>query len=195
VAQKPSGPVTRFRFVRPSTTRSVGLLWAKSVLNAFVFFAVFLVALPWLAGSIVERCLPVPALPARVLGVVLFAGGLVLWGTCLDVFSRRGRGTPFPLDAPARLVTTGPYAYLRNPIMAGELAAIWGEAFYFRRLGLFVYAALLTAAAHLLVILVEEPELRQRFGEDYRAYCARVPRWLPRLQLGGRSLMNPRPQK
>ena len=80
------------------------------------------------------------------------------------MFSRRGRGTPFPLDAPRHLATEGPFARLRNPIMAAELVVIWGVAFYFGSLGVLVYAAAMTALAHWLVLRVEEPELRSRFG-------------------------------
>jgi protein-S-isoprenylcysteine O-methyltransferase Ste14 len=104
-----------------------------------------------------------------------------VWLWCLDVFSRRGRGTPFPLDAPSKLVTTGPFAIVRNPIMVAEVAVIWAEALYFSSVGILLYAGLVTVASHLLVLRVEEPELRQRFGADYEDYCRRVPRWLPRL--------------
>jgi protein-S-isoprenylcysteine O-methyltransferase Ste14 len=63
--------------------------------------------------------------------------------------------------------------------MAAELAFIWGEALYFGSFGILAYAAAVTLAAHLLVTRVEEPELRERFGEQFEAYCRRVPRWLP----------------
>jgi len=55
----------------------------------------------------------------------------------------------------------------------------WGEALYFGTVGILAYAVTVTVAAHLLVVLVEEPELRQRFGEQFDTYCRRVPRWLP----------------
>lgn len=84
------------------------------------------------------------------------------------------------MDSPSRLVTSGPFAVVRNPIMAGEILVIWAEALYFAVLGIFAYAAILTVAAHLLVVYIEEPELRERFGGQYAAYCKRVPRWFPR---------------
>ncbi len=58
---------------------------------------------------------------------------------------------------------------------------IWSEALYFASAGLVAYAVLVTAAAHWVVVRVEEPELRKRFGERYEAYCRNVPRCLPRL--------------
>lgn len=168
------------RGIRPSTTQSTVALYAKSLLNAVAFFCIFMVASPWVAHRFAPLPLPLPNALRLVFGVTLFAAGAAVWLACLDVFSRRGRGTPFPLDAPSRLVTTGPFAAVRNPIMAAELAVIWGEAAYFSSLGLWCYAALATVAAHILVVHVEEPELRERFGEEFHAYARRVPRWLPR---------------
>ena len=167
------------RGIRPSTTQSTVALWAKSLLNAALFFAVFMVALPWLVHSVLPTRVPLPYWFRAVAGATLFAGGVIVWIRCLDLFSRQGHGTPFALDAPRRLVTTGPFAVVRNPIMAAELAVIWGEAVYLGALGVFIYAAAATVAGHLVVTLVEEPDLRERFGTEYEAYCRRVPRWIP----------------
>lgn len=168
------------RGIRPSTTQSTTALWAKSLLNAALFFGLFMVALPLLASRLVPALLPLPVVLRSVGGGVLFIGGIGLWAVCLDHFSRRGRGTPFPLDAPRELVVTGPFAVIRNPIMAGELAVIWGEALYFGVLGIVLYALLASLAGYLVVTRVEEPELSERFGAEYEAYRRRVPRWLPR---------------
>lgn len=175
------------RAIRPSRTSSTGALFAKSLLNAALFFAIFMVALPCLAHRLLPLPLPLPAFLRTTIALFVCAGGLAVWGHCLCLFSREGRGTPFPLDAPSRLVTTGPFALTRNPIMAAEIAVIWGEALYFASLGLLLYAAAIAAAAHVLVVRVEEPELRERFGETYESYRDRVPRWLP-----GRRLTPPR---
>jgi protein-S-isoprenylcysteine O-methyltransferase Ste14 len=174
-------PARRFP-IRPSTTRSTAALWGKSLLNALLFFALFMVALPWAAHQLLPTSLPSPGGVRLGAGGVLFVAGLAVWILCLDVFSRRGRGTPMPMDAPSQLVSSGPFGVVRNPIMAAELAVIWAEVIYFASLGIFVYAATISLAAHLLVIYVEEPELRQRFGAAYEAYCRDVPRWLPRLR-------------
>ena len=167
--------------VRPSTTESTVALLAKSALQAMLGFAIFVIVLPWLANWLPPSRVPLPFWPRAVVGGGLFVGGMAVWAVCLDVFSRRGRGTPFPLDAPRHLVTTGLFAVVRNPIVVGEQAVIWGEALYLSSLGVLLYATLATLGSCCIVVYAEEPELRERFGEQYEAYCRRVPRWLPRL--------------
>lgn len=166
---------------RPSTTESTVALWAKSLLNAVLFFAVFMVALPWIPHHLLPWTLPVPPWLRTWGGGALFASGVVGWIVCLDAFSRRGRGTPAPIDAPRHLVVDGLHGVIRNPIIASELLVVWGEALWFSSVGFVAYALLLTRYAHWVVVRVEEPELRERFGADYEAYCQRVPRWIPGL--------------
>jgi protein-S-isoprenylcysteine O-methyltransferase Ste14 len=170
------------RRIRPSTSRSTAALWAKSLLNALLFFAVFMVALPWLAHRLLPAPLPLPAALGRWLGGAAALAGASAWILCLDAFSRRGRGTPLPLDAPRKLVTTGLFGLIRNPIMVAELLVMWGIALHLASWGAALYALLMCVAAHWAVVHVEEPELRARFGESYGEYCRRVPRWLPRLR-------------
>jgi protein-S-isoprenylcysteine O-methyltransferase Ste14 len=169
------------RFIRPSTTTNTLSLWTKSVLNALAFFALFLALLPWLAHRALPVALPLGGAVSRIAAGALCAAAVVVWAWCLAVFSQHGRGTPFPLDAPRYLVTRGPYGIVRNPIMAAEIAIAWGEALYVGSLGVLLYAVLLTVSGHVVVVKVEEPELRARIGEAYERYCTQVPRWFPRL--------------
>ncbi len=166
---------------RPSSTESTIALWAKSLLGASVFFGVFMVALPWISQHLFPAKLPLPPLLRTWGGGTLFVLGMGAWIACLDAFSRRGRGTPAPTDAPRYLVVDGLYGVIRNPIIAAELMVIWGEAMWFSSLGFIGYAVLMTLYAQWVVVRVEEPELRKRFGEAYGSYCQRVPRWIPRL--------------
>ena len=170
--------------IRPSTTHGTAALWAKSAFNALWFFAVFMAALPAVAAWAWPGQLPLPGLPRRLVAAVLGTGGLALWISCLDHFARRGRGTPFPLDAPRQLVTSGPFGWSRNPIIVGELAVVWAVALWTATAGIAAYALLVTIAAPVVVTRIEEPELRERFGAAYDDYCRRVPRWLPRRPRG-----------
>jgi len=170
------------RATRPSTTRSIAALWAKSLLNAVLFFAIFMVALPALAHHLLPIELPLPRSPRVWLSGALALAGITAWIACLDTFSRHGRGTPLPADAPRQLVTTGLFRRIRNPIMAAELLVIWAIALYLASLGAVLYAVAMSIGAHAAVVYIEEPELRKRFGPSYEAYCRSVPRWLPSLE-------------
>jgi len=172
------------RGIRASSTHSTVALWSKSLLNALLFFAIFMLALPWGAHRILPAIVPVAQAARTAIALVLSLAGIATWLFGLDAFSRRGRGTPLALDAPRLLVTDGPFARSRNPIMLGELVVIWSVALHLGSVGVFLYAGLVTALAHWLVIHVEEPELRRRFGASYSAYCERVPRWLGRSETG-----------
>ena len=52
--------------IRPSTTRSTGSLYGKSLLNAVLFFAIFMLALPWLAHQFLPHTLPIPSVLGQV---------------------------------------------------------------------------------------------------------------------------------
>ncbi len=170
------------KIIRPSSTQSTAALWAKSLLNAVIFFSLFMVALPWAAHQLLTVAVPIPPGFRLWLAGFFFFVGVIAWAACLDNFSRHGRGTPLPADAPRLLVTGGLFSMVRNPIMAAEVLVIWGEALYVASLGIVLYAIAITVGAHLLVRHVEEPELRKRFGESYVDYCRRVPRWFPKLR-------------
>lgn len=167
--------------IRPSTTRTTRALWAKSLLNAVLFFAVFMVALPWLSDRLLPRPLFIPGFIRTWLAGSCFAVGVGVWVACLDTFSRHGRGTPLPMDAPRKLVTRGPFSVIRNPIMAAEVLVIWAEALYLSSVGVLLYALVVTMGAHAAVRYIEEPELLKRFGASYEEYCRLVPRWVPRI--------------
>lgn len=169
------------RAIRPSRTQSTAALWAKSLLNAVLFFGVFMVALPALAHRLLPAALPLPVSLRSWGAGVLALGGLAAWIACLDTFSRKGRGTPLPADAPRKLVTTGLFRFTRNPIMAAEIAVIWAVALHLGSAGAVLYAAAISIGAHVAIVYVEEPELRRRFSPAYEEYCRTVPRWLPRL--------------
>ena len=171
--------------IRPSTTRTTRALWAKSLLNALLFFAVFMVALPWVSHRLLPSPLFVPAFFRTWMAGACLVVGVGVWIACLDAFSRHGRGTPLPMDAPRELVTRGPFSVIRNPIMAAEVLVIWAAALYLSSVGVLLYALAVTIGAHAAVRYVEEPELRKRFGANYEEYCRLVPRWVPRIARRG----------
>ena len=116
-----------------------------------------------------------------LLSTLLFILGAAIYLWCLWDFATFGRGTPAPIDAPKKLVVRGLYQYSRNPMYVGVLILILAWAASFKAIILLVYMLIVGLAFHTCVILYEEPHLSKLFAESYFNYCARVPRWLPRL--------------
>jgi len=120
--------------------------------------------------------------PLVVLGGVVVALGLVLIAQTVALFATVGDGTLAPWDPTSRLVVRGPYRRVRNPMISGVLCVLLGEALMFGSIAVLVWFAFVFALNAVYFPLVEEPDLRERFGADYEAYRAAVPRWLPRLR-------------
>jgi protein-S-isoprenylcysteine O-methyltransferase Ste14 len=95
-------------------------------------------------------------------------------------FVIRGRGTPAPIAPPQRLVVSGFYRWVRNPMYVAIILVLVGEALLFRSSTLLGYAALLWLVFHIFVTLYEEPHLETTFGDSYTEYRRSVPRWVPR---------------
>ena len=158
----------------------------KAVLGslAFLVLAPGVVAglLPWLITD--WRPLPPGDGPGalRWTALILIVAGLVV---ILDAFARfawEGLGTPAPVAPTRTLVVSGFYRFVRNPMYVAVTALIFGQAVLFASWGVALYGVVIVAAFDTFVRLYEEPTLRQAYGEEYAAYCAATPRWIPRLK-------------
>ena len=80
---------------------------------------------------------------------------------------------------PDRLITSGPYSFVRNPMYLGHLIFLFGLALVTRS-----RVALALAAGNVFWfqarVQADERRLITHFGDPYRAYLTRVPRWIPR---------------
>ena len=119
---------------------------------------------------------------AIVAGAALSVAGSVVMWRCVWDFGHVGRGTPAPFAAPTRHVTVGFYRRVRNPMQMGLILSLFGLAAAYMAIWILGYALAVCVCMHLFVVLYEEPTLRRKFGESYRAYCASVPRWIPRVR-------------
>jgi protein-S-isoprenylcysteine O-methyltransferase Ste14 len=111
---------------------------------------------------------------------VLLGFILLLW--CVRDFYVSGNGTLAPWDPPKRLVVSGLYRFVRNPMYVAMLILLagWTVAAGSRWLGW--YTAFFAVAFHLRIVLHEEPLLRRQFGAEWLSYAAAVRRWLPRAR-------------
>jgi len=116
-------------------------------------------------------------------GALLIVLGIAGLAWCGWHFAIRGRGTPAPFDPPRRLVVLGLYRFVRNPMYVSVATILIGESLFFSSYALLGYLLACWVFIHLVVVLYEEPTLREEFGEGYEEYCKQVPRWLPRLRI------------
>ena len=111
-----------------------------------------------------------------VAGVAL-AGAAVLLAGALGKL--RKAGTPVePWVPTTAVVTTGVYAWSRNPIYAGMALAYVGLALVFDSVIALLLVAPLLGIVQWGVIEREERYLCGKFGDEYRQYCRTVRRWL-----------------
>ena len=117
----------------------------------------------------------------RVLGGVLIIAGVPGLVDSFARFALDGVGTPAPVAPTQKLIVTGLYRYVRNPIYIAVVAVILGQALLFGDERLLSYGALFWLACHVFVVTYEEPTLKRTFGMEYETFLANVPRWIPRL--------------
>ena len=118
----------------------------------------------------------------RWAGVIPIAAGLAVVLEAFARFAWVGLGTPAPVAPTRTLVVSGFYRYVRNPMYVAVAALIFGQAVLFASWGAALYGVVIVVAFDSFVRLYEEPTLRRAYGERYAAYCAVVPRWIPRLR-------------
>jgi protein-S-isoprenylcysteine O-methyltransferase Ste14 len=163
----------------------MGVLLRHLLAIAILPFTVTILVPAWIAGR--YGIVPAPGGSAAVLvlqgvGLVVLAIGLVLFVSSLRRFASEGEGTLAPWDPPRRLVVQGPYRFVRNPMISGVVFVLAGEAMVLASRPHAVWAIAFLGINLVYIPLLEEPMLRNRFGEVYREYCRHVPRILPRIR-------------
>ena len=109
-------------------------------------------------------------------GVVLFAAAAGLGVPAVLAFRNAGTHVE-PWKPASALVTRGSFRFLRNPMYVGLVLAVAGLAILLASDWMLVMTVLLAVTLHVGVVRREERYLEARFGDAYRAYCARVPRY------------------
>jgi protein-S-isoprenylcysteine O-methyltransferase Ste14 len=152
---------------------------ARTLATIIFGLGLLVVVLPWQLSRLEEKTTLRLGMVAVYGGGLLFltGSGLAFSGTYYLI--HRGGGTLWPLVSPRRLVVAGPYAHVQHPIWLGLLLIVCGEALWVQSVLLALSAVLVMILANLYVRTIEEPRLGLRFGMDYQAYRAAVPRWFP----------------
>jgi len=160
-------------------------LAARATLQVIAFAAFLLFLLPAIAldasGSEGLRQLARPAWQLSAIAQVV-AVPAVIGLTAVQEFVTRGGGTPVPFDPPRRLVTSGIYSYIRNPMQLSAVVTLV-------LLGIIIrnpWVAASGIGAHIYSVGLagwdEGEDLRRRFDGAWLDYRRHVRAWLPRLR-------------
>jgi protein-S-isoprenylcysteine O-methyltransferase Ste14 len=160
--------------------RRLGL---RATLQAFLFAGVTLFVVP---AMLVEQTggswAPLLALPPFVREILLQLGAVaaVIGLSAVQELAERGGGTPFPFDPPKRLVRSGLYAYVSNPMQLAAVLFFVLLAIGLRSGWFLAGAAIMVAYSAGFAAWSERDELTARWGEDWLQYTASVRAWIPR---------------
>ena len=163
---------------------------SRKIRNFFTPIGAFFYALMTFSFVVValqvDRLLGITNIFPRPLSIILalpiFSFALFLIGWSVLNFLR-AKGTPVPINPPPQLVTTGPYAYVRNPMLTGVFALLLGIGFSFRSASLLVLFTPLFIFVNVWELkAIEEPELIKRLGQNYVEYRKSTPMFFPNLR-------------
>lgn len=115
-----------------------------------------------------------------IAGFIFFFPGIILSGSCVFYFLKNN-GTPVPLNPPPKLISDGPYAYSRNPMITGLFFILFGVGFICNSVTLtFIITPLFILLNLIELKNIEEPELEKRLGEKYIEYRKKTPMFIPK---------------
>ena len=151
-----------------------------------MFFGLFTMLFV-IAALLVDNFLNLPQLVPAVfnialsLPVILF--GLLLTGWSVFHFLK-AKGTPVPFNPPPGLVRSGPFAFVRNPMITGVFILLFGLGILLRSVSLvFLFTPLFISFNFWELKAIEEPELVKRLGNEYVEYRKRTPMFIPAFKL------------
>ncbi|MEJ6554198.1 isoprenylcysteine carboxylmethyltransferase family protein [Microbacterium esteraromaticum] len=169
----------RARVAAPASTRSH---LRRTAAQIVVFWGGALLVVPAVILILERRWgvhLPMPFL-VQVLGGALLVAASALGIRSAVVMVSSGDGTPLPSATAARLVVTGPYRFVRNPMAVAGIAQGVAVGMLCESWLVIVYALCGSLVWNDLIRPWEEKDLVARFGDEYERYRQRVSCWIPR---------------
>ncbi len=116
------------------------------------------------------------------LGIFFMWFGGALAFTCGVMFFLNKYGSVVPFFKPTQLVTKGPFALVRHPMMWALFLVLIGESLSFSSPFTFGWFIIWARCSHIYICRYEEPFLLRHFGEIYQQYAEKVPRWIPGIK-------------
>ena len=96
-------------------------------------------------------------------------------------YNNGGDGTPAPWNPITNFIITGPYRYVRNPMILGVVFLLLFESTYFSFFPFLIWALLFFVGNAFYFKLIEEKDLIIRFGKEYKNYRNEIPMFFPKF--------------
>ncbi len=154
-------------------------------LQLLLFFGVRAVTLALIVGAafVLDKLFGFPILRfplQQFVGIPLILVTKAFDYESINAFRRAG-GTFFYTHPPEKVVDTGPYGHVRNPLYLTLFTDAFGFFLIYGSTAYLIVLILLIVGIDRVVITKEEPQMESRFGDAYLDYKRRVPRWIPRV--------------
>lgn len=169
-------------FFRGSTSTSIRINVVKTLVQIVCIWILALVVVPYVILDSFNALTWPRSDFALWTGVALFVGFSLLGLASSFFMVRDGGGTPLPLDQTKKLVVSGPYRFVRNPMAIAGIGQGLAIATMFQSIPILVYSLLGATIWHLVVRPIEERDMVKRFGASYLDYRERVKCWIPRFR-------------
>ena len=116
------------------------------------------------------------------LSVIFLTLGLFLaiWSV-RTFYTKGGDGTPAPWKPVSNFIVSGPYCYVRNPMILGVVFLLLFESAVFSSYPLLIWAIIFFVVNILYFKVIEERQLIKRFGIEYKNYKNEVPMFFPKF--------------
>lgn len=151
----------------------IGLLIFGVFTGLFVVTAVFVDRVLDLPRLLPESARLPLSLPVLAVGVFVTA-----WSAFHFL---KVKGTPVPFNPPPKVVHTGPYRHVRNPMLTGVFMFLLGLGLGLNSVSLVLFFTPLYVLLNVWELKhIEEPELIKRLGDEYLEYRRKTPMFFPR---------------
>jgi protein-S-isoprenylcysteine O-methyltransferase Ste14 len=176
-------PGILFWFIIHPFARRWRKLGPVSTYSVVVLFLVSLGSLIYLVREPVLRVRFGVSAPLSAIALPLFLAGLYVGVKRMHLLTLAIMlGVPeVSKKSPGRLITEGIYGYVRHPRYLEIGLVLASIALFVNYLAIYLILAAYMPVIYF-VILLEERELRERFGKEYERYCQKVPRFIPRAR-------------
>lgn len=152
----------------------------KTLLQILSVWSITLVLFPWILLDAFKNEIASP-LYVKVIAISLFLISSSIGLSSAYALVKNGDGTPLPVDQTKKLVVSGPYKFIRNPMAVAGMGQGLAVGIYFSSFPVVIYTLIGGIIWHVVVRPIEEANMLKRFGNEYTNYTSKVKLWIPKF--------------